>query len=137
MTHPNANRLATYRSVATHGGVAADDPHRLILMLMDGALERISAAKGNLANGRKAEKCALIQRSVDILQELRASLDFEAGGELAANLDSLYDYMVRQLVKANAGDRAEILDEVSRLLTGIRGAWLQMPPEARNARRAR
>lgn len=45
--------------------------------------------------------------------------------------------MVRQLVKANAGDRVEILDEVSRLLTGIRGAWLQMPPEARNARRAR
>ncbi len=135
MTYRNANRLATYRSVATHGGVAAADPHRLTLMLMDGALERISAAKGNLANGRTAEKCALIQRSIDILHELRASLDFGAGGELAVNLDSLYDYMVRQLVKANVEDRVEVLDEVVRLLTEIRGAWVLMPPEARAARR--
>ncbi len=137
MTYRNANRLATYRSVATHGGVAAADPHRLTLMLMDGALERIAAAKGNLTNGRIAEKCALIQRSIDILHELRTSLDFEAGGELAANLDSLYDYMVRQLAKANAGDRVEILDEVMRLLTEIRGAWVMIPPESRNARRTR
>lgn len=137
MTYRNSNRLATYRSVATHGGVAAADPHRLTLMLLDGALERISAAKGNLANGRTAEKCALIQRAIDIVHELRSSLDFEAGGELAVNLDSLYDYMVRQLAKANAEDRIDILDEVLRLLTEIRGAWVLMPPEARNARRAR
>ena len=45
--------------------------------------------------------------------------------------------MVRQLVKANAEDRIGTLDEVARLLAGIRGAWLQMPPEARHARRAR
>lgn len=137
MTHRNANLLATYRSVATHGGVAAADPHRLTLMLMDGALERISAAKGNLANGRRAEKCALIQRAIDIVHELRASLDLAAGGELAANLDSLYDYMVRQLAKANAEDRAGILEEVARLLGEIRGAWVQIPPQARTARRAR
>lgn len=137
MTHRNANLLATYRSVATHGGVAAADPHRLTLMLMDGALERISAAKGNLANGRRAEKCALIQRAIDIVHELRASLDLAAGGELAANLDSLYDYMVRQLAKANAEDRAGTLEEVARLLGEIRGAWVQIPPQARTARRAR
>jgi flagellar protein FliS len=137
MTYRNANRLATYRSVATHGGVAAADPHRLTLMLMDGALERISAAKGNLAHGRTAEKCALIQRAIDILHELRASLDFGAGGELAANLDSLYDYMVRQLAKANAGDRVETLDEVLRLLGEIRSAWVLIPPEARSAGRGR
>lgn len=136
MTYKNANRLATYRSVATHGGVAAADPHRLTLMLMEGALGRIAAAKGNLANGRSAEKCALIQRAIDILHELRASLDFEAGGELAVNLDSLYDYMVRQLVKANAEGRVEILDEVTRLLSEIRGAWMLMPPAARTARRS-
>lgn len=137
MTYRNANRLATYRSVATHGGVAAADPHRLTLMLMDGALERIAAAKGNLANGRTAEKCALIQRAIDILHELRASLDFGAGGELAANLDSLYDYMVRQLAKANAEDRVETLDEVVRLLAEIRGAWVLIPQQARQPHRGR
>lgn len=68
---------------------------------------------------------------------MRASLDFGAGGELAANLDSLYDYMVRQLAKANAGDRVETLDEVLRLLGEIRSAWVLIPPEARSAGRGR
>jgi flagellar protein FliS len=134
MSYNNANRLATYRSVATHGGVASADPHRLTLMLMDGALERIAAAKGNLANGHIAEKCALLQRALEIVHELRGSLNLEAGGAIAANLDSLYDYMARQLVKANAENRVEILDEVTRLLTEIRSAWVLMPPESRVAR---
>lgn len=137
MSYNNANRLATYRSVATHGGVASADPHRLTLMLMDGALERIAGAKGNLANGHIAEKCALIQRAVEIVHELRASLNIEAGGAVAVNLDSLYDYMSRQLVKANIENRIEVLDEVTRLLTEIRSAWVLMPPDARVARPAR
>lgn len=137
MTYSKANRLATYRTVATHGGVAAADPHRLTLMLMDGALERISAAKGNLAHGRTAEKCALIQRAMDIVHELRSSLNLEAGGVIAANLVSLYDYMVQQLARANAEDRAEILDEVIRLLTEIRSAWVLLPAEARRAGQGR
>lgn len=137
MSYGNGNRLAAYRTVATHGGVAAADPHRLTLMLMDGALERISAAKGNLAHGRTAEKCALIQRAMDIVHELRSSLNLEAGGAIAANLASLYDYMVQQLAKANAEGRTEILDEVIRLLTEIRSAWVMLPAEARRAGQAR
>jgi len=137
MSYGNGNRLAAYRTVATHGGVAAADPHRLTLMLMDGALERISAAKGNLAHGRTAEKCALIQRAMDIVHELRSSLNLEAGGAIAANLASLYDYMVQQLAKANAEGRTEILDEVLRLLTEIRSAWVMLPAEARRAGQTR
>lgn len=137
MSYGNGNRLAAYRTVATHGGVAAADPHRLTLMLMDGALERISAAKGNLAHGRTAEKCALIQRAMDIVHELRSCLNLEAGGAIAANLASLYDYMVQQLAKANAEGRTEILDEVLRLLTEIRSAWVMLPAEARRAGQAR
>lgn len=137
MSYNNSNRLATYRSVATHGGVAGADPHRLTLMLMDGALERIAGAKGNLTNGHIAEKCKLIGRAIEIVHELRATLNLEAGGAVAANLDSLYDYMSRQLVKANAENRVEILDEVSRLLMEIRSAWVLMPPESRVARPAR
>lgn len=137
MSYGNGNRLAAYRTVATHGGVAAADPHRLTLMLMDGALERISAAKGNLAHGRTAEKCALIQRAMDIVHELRSSLNLEAGGAIAANLASLYDYMVQQLAKANAEGRTEILDEVIRLLTEIRSAWVMLPAEARRAGQTR
>lgn len=133
-SYSNSGRLAAYRSVATHGGVAGADPHRLVLMLMDGALERIAAARGYMANGHTAEKCAFIQRAVEIIHELRASLNVRAGGEIATNLDSLYDFMAHQLVRANAENKVALLEEVTRLLGEIRSAWVQLPPEARGAR---
>jgi flagellar protein FliS len=126
--------LAAYQSVATHGGVAASDPHRLIVMLMDGALERIARARGCLENGATADKNQLLSTAVAILDELRCSLDLANGGPLAANLDDLYDYMCRQLVKANLTNRIEILDEVAQLLGEIRSAWIALPAEARALR---
>lgn len=129
--YTNSSRLAAYRSVASHGGVAVADPHGLILMLIDGALERIAAARGNMQHRRVPEKCSLIQRALEIVQELRASLDTDAGGEIARNLDSLYDFMARQLVRANAENRVELLDDVVRLLTEIRSAWVAMPADRR------
>ena len=126
--------LAAYQSVATHGGVAAADPHRLIVMLMDGALERIARARGCIENQASADKNHLISTAVSIIDELRCSLDLEKGGPLAANLDDLYDYMCRQLVKANLGNRVETLDEVAQLLGEIRSAWIALPAEARALR---
>ncbi len=119
--------LAAYQSVAAHGGVAAADPHRLILMLMDGALERIAGARGAILAGAQETKAGLIHRSVAIIDELRSSLNFEAGGEIAQNLGALYDYCVRQLMKANLESRADLLEEVSNLLREVRSAWIQLP----------
>jgi len=127
---------AAYQSVATHGGVAAADPHRLIVMLMDGALERIAQARGCLVNGARADKSRLLHSAVCIIEELRGSLDFEAGGAIAANLGDLYEYMARQLIQANLSDRVETLDEVTHLLGEIRSAWIALPPEARALRPA-
>ena len=116
-------QLAAYQSVAVHGGVAQDDPHRLVLMLMDGALQRIAAARGCIERGDRAQKAQLLQRSLAIIDELRASLDTAQGGALASNLSDLYEYMGRQLIRANAEDRVASLDEALALLTEIRGAW--------------
>jgi flagellar secretion chaperone FliS len=66
---------------------------------------------------------------VEIVQELRASLNLEAGGEIAANLADLYDYASKQLVRANLASRPELLDEVGDLLRQIRSAWIQIPPQ--------
>lgn len=129
MSH--AAKLAAYSSAQAHGGVAAADPHRLIVMLMDGALERISTARGCMARGDMTEKARLINRAVSIIGELRNSLDLKAGGQLAANLGELYDYMGRRLLKATAENRVEMLDEVSKLLHEIRAAWVAIPNEAR------
>lgn len=129
---PHASKLAAYSSAQAHGGVAAADPHRLVVMLMDGALERITTARGCLTRGETAEKARLINRAVSIIGELRSSLDLKGGGQIAANLGELYDYMCRRLLKATAENRAEILDEVVRLLNEIRNAWVAIPNEARS-----
>lgn len=121
------SKLAAYSSVVTHGGLASGDPHRLILMLMDGALERLAMARGSLSRGDHAHKAQLLSRSVAILAELRASLDLQRGGPLALSLDELYDYMERQLVRANSENKAEYLQEVTSLLSEIRSAWAAVP----------
>ena len=126
--------LAAYQTVAAHGGVAAADLHRLIVMLMDGAMERLAKAKGCIQNGALAEKIDLISTAIAIIDELRVSLDLKAGGPIAANLEDLYDYMCRQLVKANLNNRVETIDEVSHLLGEIRSAWIALPAEARALR---
>src|SRR5262245_663758 len=106
MAVPNhAAKLAAYNSVSAHGGVAAADPHRLIVMLMDGALERITTARGCMARGETAEKARLLNRAISIVAELRSSLDMKAGGQIAMNLNELYDYMCRRLLQATSENR--------------------------------
>ena len=71
MAYPGRSQLAAYRSVAVHGGLDGADPHKLILMLMDGALERISAARGAIENNASEAKGRLLHRAVAIVDELR------------------------------------------------------------------
>ena len=129
---PNASKLAAYRSASVHSGVDAADPHRLIVMLMDGALERIATARGLMSNGTgAAERAQLLHRAVAIIDELRNSLNFKAGGQVSHNLDALYEYMCTRLMQASASNKPEWLDEVSRLMNEVRSAWLQIPSQGR------
>ena len=132
--YPRGKNLSAYQSVAAHGGVAASDPHGLILMLLDGALDRIATARGCIANKAMGEKSQLLSKAFAIVEELKISLDLSRGGPLAANLNDLYDYICRQLTRANAENRLEILDEVTGLLQEIRVAWIAIPHELRATR---
>jgi flagellar protein FliS len=125
--YPRSSNLAAYRSVAAHSGVDAADPHRLITMLMDGALERVASARGAMEHGQVDARNRMIHRAVAIVEELRASLNLDAGGQIAANMADLYEYCGRQLLRANLENRPEMLDEVGNLLREIRGAWIQIP----------
>jgi flagellar protein FliS len=129
--YSRASNVGAYQSAAAHGGVAAADPHGLILMLMDGALQRIANARGCIEGGKLAEKSQLLHRVVQIIGELRGSLDMSAGGKIAANLSELYDYMCNRLLKASLENNVSVLDEVSGLLREIRSAWIAIPQEAR------
>jgi flagellar protein FliS len=125
--YSRSSNLAAYQSVAAHGGVATADPHRLIVMLLDGAIERITMARGAIEHTAIEAKGNLLHRAVAILDELRASLDMQTGGDIASNLADLYEYASRQLMRANLENRIEPLNEVSSLLREIRSAWIQIP----------
>ncbi|HEY7887457.1 MAG TPA: flagellar export chaperone FliS [Steroidobacteraceae bacterium] len=123
--------LAAYQSVSAHGGIANADPHGLVLMLMDGALERMAAARGCVERGDVARKAKLLHSCVSLIAELRGSLDLIRGGALALNLSELYDYMIRRLLLANAASDARCIVEVSGLLGEIRGAWAAIGADVR------
>ena len=123
--------LAAYRSVSVHGGVDNADPHRLVQMLMDAVAERLSTVRGCMERGEIARKAQLLHSCVTLVAELRGSLNLAQGGDLAQNLDSLYEYMTRRLLQANVQSDVAIIVEVLGLLNEIRGAWVAIGPEVR------
>jgi flagellar protein FliS len=126
--YPRNSKLAAYQSVSVHGNVAGADPHRLVLMLMDGVMERLAKAAGCLERGEIARKAQLLHSCVTLLGELRGSLNMKQGGELARNLSELYDYMVRQLLRANVESNVDYVKEVASLMEEVRGAWTAIAP---------
>lgn len=97
-------------------------PHRLIQLLFEGCLQRIAVAKGAIQHKEVVLKGENISKAIGILGGLRGSLDLSKG-EIASNLDRLYDYMERRLVEANLKNETVILDEVSSLLKEVKSAW--------------
>jgi len=117
------NGLQAYQRVNTQTSIIDADPHKLIQLLYDGALERINMAKARMLAKDYEGKGRLITKAIEIVGGLRSFLDFEKGGDLAARLEGLYDYMERTLFEANAKNDPEKLDEVARLLRTIKEGW--------------
>jgi flagellar protein FliS len=130
---PAKSKLAAYHTVSVHGGVANADPHGLVLMLMDACAERLATACGCIERGEIARKAKLLHSCVTLIAELRGSLNLAEGGPLAENLSNLYDYMMRQLLKANVNSETGPVREVLGLLNDIRGAWLAIGTQVRSA----
>ncbi len=119
--------LSRYQSISVSSGVEEATPHRLVQMLMEGALDKIALAKGLIERRDFAGKGQQINWALSIINGLRHSLDMQAGGEISSNLDDLYDYMIRRLSEANMRNDTGMLDEVSSLLMAIKSAWDAMP----------
>jgi flagellar protein FliS len=120
-----------YASVGLETGVAAASPHKLIVMLFDGAQTSLTIALAEMQAKNIAAKGRVISKAIRIIEEgLRASLDQSAGGEIAGSLDSLYQYISRRLVQANLENKPEYIEEAQQLLGELRGAWLAIDPEA-------
>ena len=116
--------VSAYAKVGMETGVLAASPHKLIVMLFDGALAAIGTALTSMRAGNIEDKGKSISKAIMIIDSgLRASLDKKAGGEIADSLDALYEYMSARLLQANLKNEPEILEEVQRLLTELRDAW--------------
>jgi flagellar protein FliS len=115
--------LTSYNDYGTNAEIEYASPHRLIQLLFEGVLKRIAFAKGAMQRKQIIEKGKFISQAISIVGGLQASLDAENGGDMAVNLNALYDYISRRLVTANLENSEEILDEVAGLLINVKTAW--------------
>lgn len=126
-TSVNVRSANAYQRINVETGVVQADPHRLVDMLFDGLLHNIAAARGAMARGDIKSKCQHVTTSVRILEEgLKGSLNLKEGGELAANLQGLYEYCVVRLTQANVRNDPKALEEVTKIISPIAEGWKQM-----------
>lgn len=104
----------------------------MVMMLLDAAAERMTAACGCIEHKKLVRKSKLLHSCVTIIAELRGSLNLAQGGALAENLDGLYEYMIRQLMLGNLHSDTSKIKEVLGLLSEIRSAWAAIGPVVRS-----
>lgn len=113
-----------YASTGLETTIADASPEQLILMLHDGLLESLHRARLSMTEGMIAAKGESISKALAILTEgLMPALDQNRGGEIAANLAALYEYMITRLMIANLKNDTAHLDEVAKLVQELKGAW--------------
>ena len=127
--------LQTYRSTAAYGGLADATPYRTIQLLLEAVLARVTEARGHIERGETEAKGEKIGKALTIIEALVLGLDKENGGEVAQNLERLYDYASRTLLHANLENRVDLLSEVSSLLREIKTGWDGIAPPAAGAGR--
>jgi len=101
-------------------------PHRLTLMLYNGAIQFAGQAKVAIQQNNIVDTNTYIQKTQDIIYELISSLNMKEGGEIAQNLRQLYFYMINKLIDANIKKRVDFIEEVIGLLNELREAWDQI-----------
>lgn len=127
------NQALKYKKLDVQTLVGSASPHRLIGMLFDGACTRLAQASGYAMRGDHEGRGRCIGETVSIVDGLQASLDHDKGGELAANLDALYDYMQRRLFRANADNDVAAIREVMDLVRTLQDAWSAIDPSVTDA----
>jgi len=123
--------MSTYRTVGVQSAIDDASPHRLIAMLLNGALDHIAAARGAMERGDPATQGRHLGKTITIIDNLRASLDHDEGGALSERLAALYGYMERRLLEASRRSDSAILDEVAGLMREIKTGWDGIPAEYR------
>jgi flagellar protein FliS len=115
--------LKQYQQIGTTITVDDASPHRLIQLLMEHVLKRISFARGHMERGEVEKKGIAIGDAISVINGLQASLNHTVDKRMSENFDALYAYMMRRLLEANLNNDATILDEVAGLMRELKEAW--------------
>jgi flagellar protein FliS len=121
---------AAYKTVGNQSGAEFASPHRLIQMLLDGALEKMTIAKSAMERNDIQSKGENISWAIRIIGGLQASLDPDKGGEIAETLGSLYNFVVGHLSQANAKNDPVLIDESIDIIRNIKEGWDGISEEA-------
>jgi len=130
MFSPGQAGANAYARVGVETGVMGASPHRLIVLLYQGARQAIAQARMHLQQGNVSDRGRAIGKATRIIENgLQQSLNVEAGGEIAQRLNALYSYMLRRLLHANIEQSEAMLVEVDGLLATLEEAWIGIAPE--------
>ena len=118
--------IQAYRKDSIKSDLASADPHRVIQLLMQGALEKLALGKGCIERSNWEGKAIAFTNAIEIINALRDALDRDVNPELVDNLDGLYDYMIVRINEASVSKDCSIIDQVISLILQIKGAWDQI-----------
>jgi flagellar protein FliS len=121
-----------YKGVQLKTDVEEADPHKLVSMLLNGALQNLIAAKASIEKGAKAEHGELVGKAISIVEYLRVSLDPGSDLDFAENLGELYRYMETRLLDSTMKNDSAPVAEVIELIKPLRDGWDAIPSEYRN-----
>ncbi|MCA2014866.1 flagellar export chaperone FliS [Vibrio tritonius] len=124
--------LQAYKKVSVDSQLSAASPHKVVQMLMAGAIERLIQGKAAMLAGNIPVKGERLGKALDIIISLRGCLSMDDGGDIAKNLDQLYEFMIGQITIANQQNNPEPLDDVIDIVREIKSAWDQIPTEFHN-----
>lgn len=123
-TSVSSRAASAYQRVAAQTSVQGADPHQMVGLMFDALLRNIATARGAISRADNAGKGVAIGKAVRLIDEgLKAGLDLNQGGEVAANLERLYDYSILRLTHANLRSDDQALEEVSQLIEPLAQAW--------------
>ncbi len=120
---PLANR---YRETA----IKTANPLQLVVILYDGAIQSLKEAREHMKRKDIGKRTRCLNRSVAIISELQASLNFSASGSIAESLDRLYNYMKQGIFKAGIEQETEPLTQIIVLLENLRSAWGELASQS-------
>ena len=130
MNTRNRGAMNMYQTNRYDTAVDYSDPQQLVYLLFSSLVDSLVNTVRHITEREWRQKSGSITRAQKILYGLKTTLDFENGGEIARNLDALYDYCLRRLSTANACNDLQAVLEVKGLMLEIKEAWTLLPARA-------